>query len=218
MTGPAWLSGLFALLMVASAIFHAARLVAACRARCRHPYDLDLAHLVMSAAMAAMLVLPFGAGQATTWSLLVAGPAAWFAVRTLGVARGGGVRALGQPARQLVMTAAMLFMLVVAGGSGAATAAAASDRATQPGVHMAHMEHMQQRVQGHGTEAPPSVAVASLALVGVLGLVGVGLARELRGSLRAHGPGGWPRTRGPSLCCQLAMTSAMGYMLVLIVA
>jgi hypothetical protein len=214
---PAWLSWLFAVLMVASAVFHAARLVAAVRVRRRHPYDLDLTHLVMSTAMAAMLVLPFGAGQATTWSLLIAGPAAWFAVRTLGVVRGGGVRALDQPARQLAMTAAMLFMLVVAGGSGAATAAAAPEKPAQPAVHMVHIEHM-KHIQGHGTDASPSVAVASLALVAVLGLVGAGLARELGGSLRAHGPGGWPRTRGPSLCCQLAMTSAMGYMLVLIVA
>ena len=214
MTGPTWLSVLFAVLMVASAVFHAGRLVAAGRARRRHPYDLDLTHLVMSAAMAAMLVLPFGVGQATMWSLLIAGPAAWFAVRTLGGVRGGGVRGLGQPARQLAMTAAMLFMLVVAGGSAAATAAAATDSAAQAGMHMEHMEH----VQGHGTDASSSVAVASLALVGVLGLVGAGLAREFRGSLRADGPGGWQRTRGPSLGCQLAMTSAMGYMLVLMVA
>ena len=210
MTEPAWLSWLFAVLMVASAVFHAARLVAAGRARRRHPYDLDLTHLVMSTAMAAMLVLPFGAGQATTWSLLVAVPAAWFAVRTLGVALGGGLRALGQPARQLAMTAAMLFMLVAAGGPAAGTAPA-TDRTGLAGMHMEHME-------GHGTDASSSVAVASLALVAVLGLVGAGLARELRGSFRAPGPCGWLRTRGPSLGCQLAMTSAMGYMLVLMVA
>lgn len=212
MTGPAWLNGLFAVLMAASAVFHAGRLVAASRARRRHPYDLDLAHLVMSAAMTAMLVLPFGAGQATAWSLLVAGPAGCFALRTVGVAAAGGVRGLGQPGRQLVMAAVMMFMLVAAaGGSAAATAATATDGSAMAGMPMEHMEHM----AGHGTDASSVLSVASLALVAVLALVGAGLVRELGGSLRAHGSGGWLWTCGPSLWCELTMTSAMGYMLVL---
>jgi hypothetical protein len=71
-----------------------------------------------------------------------------------------------------------------------------------------------------GTAPPASSAVslASLTLVSVLALVGAGLARELGGSIRAHGSGGWLRTQGPSLGCELAMTSTMGYMLVLMVA
>ncbi len=212
MSGPAWLSWLFAVLMLASAGFHAGGLVAAGRARRPHPYDVDLTHLVMSTAMAAMLVLPFGAGQATTWALLIAVPCSWFALRTLGVALAGGVRALGQPARQLAMTAAMLFMVLVAGGSTAASAAA-TDGTGMAGMHMEHVEH----VAGHGTPASSAGFLASLTLVAVLALVGAGLARELGGSVRAHGSGGWLRTRGPSLGCELAMTSAMGYMLVLMV-
>jgi hypothetical protein len=209
-TGPAWLSWLFAVLMLASAVFHVAGLVAAGRARRPHPYDVDLTHLVMSTAMAAMLVLPFGAGQATTWALLIAVPGSWFALRTLGVALAGGVRALGQPARLLVMTAAMLFMVLVAGGSTAASAAA-TDGTGMAGMHMEH-------VAGHGTPASSALSLASLTLVAVLALVGACLARELGRSVRVHGSGGWLRTRGPSLGCELAMTSAMGYMLVLMVA
>ena len=80
---------LFAVLMVGSAVFHAGLLVAAGRVPRRHPHDLDLTHLVMSAAMAAMLVLPLGFGQATAWPMLVAVPAAWFGVRTVGGAGPG---------------------------------------------------------------------------------------------------------------------------------
>ena len=215
MTGPAWLSGLFAALMVVSVAVRAGRLVAAGRARRRHPYDLDLMHLVMSAAMVAMLVLPLGVGQATTWALLIAVPGSCFAIRTLGVAVAGGARALGQPGRQLVMTAVMLFMLVAAGGTAAATAATATDGAAMAGMdHMEHMEHL----AGHGAPASSPVFLSSLTLLAALALVGAGLARELRGSVRAHGSGGWLRTRAPSLGCELAMTSAMGYMLVLVVA
>jgi Domain of unknown function (DUF5134) len=214
--GPAWLSWLFSVLMVASAVFHTGALVAAGRARRPHPYDVDLTHLVMSTAMAAMLVLPFGAGQATTWSLLIAVPAGWFALRTVGAAVAGGVRALGQPGRQLVMTVVMLFMLLAAGWPTAASAAAI-DGTGMAGMRMEHMAHM-EHMAGHGTPASSAVSLASLTLVAVLALVGAGLARELGGSVRAHGSGGWFRTRGPSLGCELAMTSAMGYMLVLMVA
>ena len=122
MTGPVWLSWPFAALMAASAVFHAARLVAARRAARAHRYDVDLTHLVMSGAMGVMLVLPVGSRQATTWSLVIAVPAGWFAARTVGATRVGGVRALGGPARQLVMSAAMLFMLLVGSGSVAAAA------------------------------------------------------------------------------------------------
>src|SRR5436190_22276584 len=67
--------------MAASAVFHAARLVAARRAARPHRYDVDLTHLVMSGVMAVMLVLPVGSRQATTWSLVIAVPAGWFVAR-----------------------------------------------------------------------------------------------------------------------------------------
>ena len=212
MTGPVWLSWPFAALMAASAVFHAARLVAARRAARPHRYDVDLTHLVMSGAMAVMLVLPVGSRQATTWSLLIAVPAGWFAARTVAAAQAGGVRALGGPARQLVMSAAMLFMLLVGGGSAAAAATTGMNEMDMSGMDMAGM-HM----PGSDQAGWSSVSLTSAGLVAVLGLVAGYYARELRVAVGVHRDGSWLLSRRPSLGCRLAMTSAMGYMLLLMI-
>jgi hypothetical protein len=211
-TGPVWLSWPFAALMAASAVFHAARLLAARRVARPHRYDVDLSHLVMSGAMAVMLVLPVGSRQATTWALVIAVPAGWFAARTVAAARTGRVRALGGPARQLVMSAAMLFMLLVGGGSAAAAATTGMNEMDMSGMDMVGM-HMSGSDQGGWS----SVSLASAAFVAVLGLVAGYYARELRAAGGVHRDGSWVLSRRPSLGCRLAMTSAMGYMLVLMI-
>jgi hypothetical protein len=205
-TGPVWLSWPFAALMAASAVFHAARLVAARRAARPHRYDVDLTHLVMSGVMAVMLVLPVGSRQATTWSLVIAVPAGWFVARIVAAARAGGFRALAGPARQLLMSAAMLFMLLVGVSS---TASAASTG--MPGMDMSGMD-----MSGQGSAGRSSVSVVSAAFVAMLGLVAGYYARELRVAAGVHRDGSWLLSRRPSLGCRLAMTSAMGYMLLLI--
>jgi hypothetical protein len=207
-----WLSWPFAALMAASVVFHAARLVAAGRAARPHRYDVDLTHLVMSGAMAVMLVLPVGSRQATTWLVVIAVPAGWFAARTVAAARGGGVRALGGPARQLVMSAAMLFMLVAGGGSATAAATARISGMDMSGMDMAAMD-----MPGSDQATWSSVPLASTVLVAVLGLVAGYYARELRAAVGVHRDGSWLLSRRPSLACRLAMTSAMGYMLVLMI-
>src|ERR1019366_10234378 len=65
MSGPNWLSWPLAGLMVISALYHAVRLLAAGRRGRTNGYDVDLAHLVMCAAMAAMLVMTVDATLAT---------------------------------------------------------------------------------------------------------------------------------------------------------
>ena len=209
MTGPVWLSWPFAALMAASAVFHAARLVAARRAARPHRYDVDLTHLVMSGAMAVMLVLPVGSRQATTWSLVIAVPAGWFAARTVAAAQVGGFRALAGPARQLVMSAAMLFMLLV---GRQLHGVRRDDRHDRDGH--------ERRWTCAGHRAPAgwsSVSLTSAALVAVLGLVAGYYARELTVAVGVHRDGSWLLSRRPSLGCRLAMTSAMGYMLLLMI-
>ena len=217
MTGPVWLSWPFAALMAASAVFHAARLVAARRAARPHRYDVDLTHLVMSGAMAVMLVLPVGSRQATTWSLVIAVPAGWFAARTVAAAQAGGVRALGGPARQLVMSAAMLFMLLVGGGSAAAATTTGMRGMDMNEVDMSGMDMAGMHMPGSDQAGWSSVSLTSAAFVAVLGLVAGYYARELRVAVGVHRDGSWLLSRGPSLGCRLAMTSAMGYMLLLMI-
>jgi hypothetical protein len=176
--------------------------VAARRAARPHRYDVDLTHLVMSGAMAVMLVLPVGSRQATAWSLVIAVPAGWFAARTVAAAQVGGFRSLAGPARQLVMSAAMLFMLLV-GVSSTASAATTG---------MSGMD-----MSGPGSAGWSSVSVASAAFVAALGLVAGYYARELGVAVGVHRDGSWLLSRRPSLGCRLAMTSAMGYLLLLMI-
>jgi hypothetical protein len=58
--------------------------------------------------------------------------------------------------------------------------------------------------------------VASAAFVAMLGLVAGYYARELRAA-GVHRDENWLLSRRPSLGCRLAMTSAMGYMLLLMI-
>jgi hypothetical protein len=214
-TGPLWLSWPFAALMAASAAFHAARLVAARRAARRaarpHRYDVDLTHLVMSGVMTVMLVLPAGSRQATTWSLVIAVPAGWFAARTVAAAR-AGVGALGGPARPLVMSTAMLFMLLVGAGS-----AAAATTTGMTGMDMVGMDMAGMHTPGSDQGGWSSVSLTSAAFVAVLGLVAGYYARELRVAVGVPRDESWLLSRWPSVGCRLAMTSAMGYMLALMI-
>lgn len=224
MSGPIWLNWPFAGLMVISALHHAGRLVAARQRGRTHGYDVDLTQLVMCTAMAAMLVITFGTQLATAWSVIVGMPMLWFTLRALRALTSDGARALLQPVQQVLMCAAMLFMLVVAGRSASAPTWMVMDGVDMPAMAM-------DGPAGHDMGGSTSlVTVASFVLMGFLGLVAAGHARQLGGAVASQGA--WPlrggldlRQRagglllapGLSLGCQLAMSGTMIYMLVLMV-
>src|SRR5665647_1461571 len=146
MVGPIWLNWPFAGLMVISALYHAGRLVAARQCGRTQGYDDDLTHLVMSTAMAAMLVTSFGSHVAMAWSVVIGVPTLWFILRSAKALTSagrsllsGGARALIHPMQQVPMGAAMLFMLVVAGRSPSAAAPMAMDATAMPGMAVASM-------------------------------------------------------------------------------
>ncbi len=56
MAGPAWLAGLLAVVMIATAVYCASRLAVAWRRRRPTEYDVDAVHVLMGVAMAEMLV------------------------------------------------------------------------------------------------------------------------------------------------------------------
>ena len=237
MVGPIWLSWLLASLMLFSALYHAGRVLASGQ-RGRglgfglgpthgphHGYHDDLAHLVMSTAMAAMLVISFSAHIAMAWGVVIGVPLVWFILRACRVLTSGGrsmtsggARAVIQPMQQVPMFAAMLFMLVVVGSSAsAAPAASAASRVVTDGTATAGMAMPGMTMPGMtmGGQVSPdlggstwSVAVTSLVLVGVLCLVAVRHARQLRAAVA---------TQRISLGCQLAMSGTMIYLLALMV-
>ena len=116
MSGPAWLTGGFAVLMIMVAIYCAARL-AVSRVRGR-PTELDTdgLHVLMGVAMAGMLEPRLSPVPGTIWRAVFAAAAAWFAWQAIraGTGRPGGSRC-AHPAPHAVECAAMVYMLLPAG-------------------------------------------------------------------------------------------------------
>ena len=220
MTGPVWLSWPLAALMAGSALYHVARLVTARHLGVPRRYDGDATHLVMSLAMAAMLVVPLSAGSAAAGFAVLLVPAAWFARGTLHALL--QARSIGQPARQLAMGAAMLFMLGVSAGPASA-ATGSGPHAGMAGMH--GMAGLPGSAAGGGLLGGVTWSVGSTAvgLLVVLAVVAAVQARELQVAVAGRpaldrAPGHSAQlllARGPGLACQLAMSVAMAYMLAL---
>jgi hypothetical protein len=237
--GPTWLNWAFAGVMAMSALCHAGRLVLARQGARTHGCGIDLTHLVTSCAMAAMLVVTFGARLATAVVVAVGVPTVWLILRALRAlitdrSRAFMHPAFTQPGQQALMGIAMLFMLIVT-RSPAASAAASSGPSA--GVAMTGMAMPGMAMGGQAgidAGAPTSSMVVTslvpLVLVGVLGLVAARYALQLsvavatqragptqsRPDLRAR-TSGLLLTPGLSLGCQLAMSGTMIYMLALLV-
>ena len=127
MSGPAWLTGGFAALMIMVAVCSAGRL-AVSRVRGKDTeLDTDGLHVLMGVAMAGMLEPRLSPVPGTIWRAVFAAAAAWFAWQAIraGTGRPGGSRC-AHPAPHAVECAAMVYMLLPAGSrpSGRAPAMA----------------------------------------------------------------------------------------------
>jgi hypothetical protein len=90
MSGPAWLAGSFAILMIVIAVCCAARL-AISRLRGRNTErDADALHVLMGVAMAGMLEPRLTPVPVTAWRVVFAAAAAWFAWQAIRPARQPG--------------------------------------------------------------------------------------------------------------------------------
>ena len=116
MSGPAWLAGGFAALMIMVAACSAGRL-AVFRVRGKDTeLDTDGLHVLMGVAMAGMLEPGLSPVPGTIWRAVFAAAAAWFGGQALRARRGraGGSRC-AHPAPHAVECAAMVYMLLPAG-------------------------------------------------------------------------------------------------------
>ena len=115
MGAPAWLTGIFAALMLAVAVYCAGRLIAARRWRRPTAVDTDAGHVVMGVAMAGMLVASLRVLPAVSWEPVFGVGAVWFASQALRARRGSLTSPwrCAHPAPHLVECAAMLFMFLV---------------------------------------------------------------------------------------------------------
>jgi Domain of unknown function (DUF5134) len=122
-SGPAWLTGGFAALMIMVAVCSAGRL-AVSRVRGRDTeLDTDGLHVLMGVAMAGMLEQRLSPVPGTIWRAVFAAAAAWFAWQAIRArsARPGGSRC-AHPAPHAVECAAMVYMLLPAGSRPAGRA------------------------------------------------------------------------------------------------
>jgi hypothetical protein len=243
-SGPAWLAGGFAALMVVIAAYCAGRLaVSSSRGRVTER-DADGLHVLMGVAMAGMLQPRLTPVPGAAWCVVFAAAAAWFAWQAIRAAGGRGAAdgrgAVGvrcaHPAPHAVESAAMVYMLLPAG--------------SRPGGHGPGMA-MPGMSQGATTGNPALTLVLVLFMLGyVLWAVDrlAGLSRAVpAATARGTGPG-WSSSRpvvtvpaaasvpgspapasmtyghapgSPALaprlsvCYKIAMAITMGYMLVM---
>jgi hypothetical protein len=132
-TGPSWLAGILAVIMIATAGYCASRLIIARAHRRKDERDVDLVHTMMAVAMAGMLVSwlnPFPDG---VWAVMFGAGTGWFgwrAWRARRARRGHQGRTDVSDTDQsphrhhvphLVMCGAMVYMLLAAGAVASAT-------------------------------------------------------------------------------------------------
>jgi Domain of unknown function (DUF5134) len=205
MPEPSWFTAGLVALMIATALFHLARMLGTWRLGRAHTYDIDAAHVLMGVAMVVMLVEP-RAPAITAWMALgVAVPTVWFSCQAVRRYVLHGARAGCGPAQQALASAAMLYILVLAAADGTPSAAL-------PGTAMTAMS-MPASAPGSATGIRVLVPLAVLVVAALV----VWKAAQVRATAKLHRPAG-PAcdVLAPTLahCCQLAMTVTSGYMLV----
>ena len=181
MGGPAWLTDIFAGVMITVAAYCASRLVVARWWRRPTDVDSDGVHVVMGVAMAGMLVAGLRFGPAGLWEAVFAAAAGWFGWRFVRVRRGAPLSQwrCPQPVPHLVECGAMLYMYlavpavaVAAKGAAGGMGTMAADRGALlvpgPGARVVHA-----RLRGVGRR--PAHRAGSRA-----GRAAAGLARRLR--------------------------------------
>lgn len=194
MTGPPWVAGGFAVLMFAVAAYCAVRLAAVRRRDVGTEPDADALHVLMGVAMAGMFEPGLRLVPGVVWLPVFAIAAAWFGYRAIRVREPGSgpCRRCAYPAPHAVECAAMVYMLWPVGRAPATA---------MPGMARAY----------HATTGNPALTVV-LALF-MLGYI-IWTADRLASWSHATATAGSALAPRLAACYKIAMSGAMGYMLV----
>jgi Domain of unknown function (DUF5134) len=114
-SGPAWLAGSFAILMIVIAVYCAARLAISRLPGRNTERDTDALHVLMGVAMAGMLEPRLTSVPVTAWRVVFAAAAAWFAWHAIRPGHQTGGARGAHPAACAVECTAMVYMLVPVG-------------------------------------------------------------------------------------------------------
>lgn len=116
MTGPSWLADVVAVIMLAVAVYCAIRLIIGPIRHRPVEHDVDLVHLGMGVAMAAMFAPRLnpvaGTGWNITWAVIFAVAVVWFVARTVVGGSGGSGGTAGHYLPHAVHSGAMVYMLL----------------------------------------------------------------------------------------------------------
>jgi hypothetical protein len=202
MSGPAWLAGGLAVLMIAIAVYCACRLAVSRVQGGDTERDADGLHVLMGVAMAGMLEPRLTAVPGAVWTVVFAAGAAWFAWHAIRAGGRGAARTrCAHPVPHAIESAAMVYMFLPVGSWQAARG---------PGMVMPGMS------PGASQGNP---AITLLLALFMLGYVLWAIDR-LAGLFRATAAYGYRPVivalspRGAA-CYKIAMASTMGYMLVM---
>jgi hypothetical protein len=226
MAAPAWLTGIFAALMLTVAAYCAGRLAVARRWRRPTELDTDAGHVLMGVAMAGMLVARLRILPAAAWMAVFAAGAAWFTWQLVTSRRPANPqRAVAaswrcpHPAPHLVGCAAMLYMLGAATPLAARTAAAGMAAAVTPSrfsflpllmalFMVGYVVRVADRLPVH----VPALAIAPTASASVSAPAAASASPDVTASTAHVRPHLAPRC---AALCKIAMGLTMAYMLVL---
>ena len=228
MGGPAWLTGIFAGLMITVAAYCASRLVVARWSRRPTDVDSDGVQVVMGVAMAGMLVTGLRFLPAGVWEAVFAAAAAWFAWRFIRVRRGAPLSQWRspQPGPYLVECGAMLYMYL------ALPAVAVAARGAATGTRFSFLALVLALfILGYVVWVSDRIPAPAFAVAGAAPATGPPeesgarmnvTAPESAGAAPHGGAGAARRRQGRSYLaprcaamCKIAMGVTMGYILIL---
>jgi hypothetical protein len=194
-TGPTWLAGAFAVVMLGIALYCVGRLIAARRTGRLIERDVDVVHVGMGTAMAGMLAPSANplAGHAWDlgWTMFFGLAVCWFGARML-IAL-AEARPAGSAQAHLLGSGVMLYMM-------SATPAASA----MSGMDMGGM-----------SGASVTTPVLTLILLGLLGGFAVLAADHVLRPVVVAAGASVPLAPRVADCCHIAMSVTMGYMLLL---
>jgi hypothetical protein len=241
-TGPFWLAGILAVIMIVTAAYCATRLIIARVHRRPDGRDVDLVHTVMGVAMAGMLVSWLNPVPNPVWAVMFSAGTAWFGWRAWHdrrprAVRNATARPTGRPSHphhvpHLVMCGAMVYMLLAAGAVTAAahtgmTIGAPATAGHFPLLALLLAVFMVGYVMWQADRLPALARVSTprpaptLALALAPSPVAAGGGQATQADEAATTPdlatSPAPKVLSPRLavCCQIAMAVTMGYMLIL---
>lgn len=213
MSGPGWLTGLLAAVMLTVAAYNVTRLVAAPRWGRAAELDADGTHVAMGVAMAGMLTPGLSFAPARLWQAFFVAAGAWFGYQYIRTRRG---QELGRwrcphPLPHLIECAAMVFMFAL-------PAAAATTATADVG-----MGGMGTALTGAAARFSPLTLLLATFMVGYVMWLGNNLSALAPATAGTMTTGtmttGTARTGylAPrcAACCKIAMGVTMGYMLIM---